>query len=401
MTDLMSRPILRVRPATPGPRRPLLLSCVLLAAWVAVGGLICCVLIAVAGWFAADTGSFGGAVRVGALSWLVGNGAGVHLGSISLTAIPLGLLAVFAAVLYRGGRWVGTNAAVSSLADVTRGALVVGGCYAVAAAVTWLLTRADDAGADLARALVACFLVGVVFGGLGILHGAGRGAQLMDLLPDELRAALTGGLAGGLALMAAGALLVAGSLVVHFSTAVKLTEGLHSGLVGGAILALLGVAFAPNAVLCAGSFIAGPGFAVGSGTSVAPGDVHLGTLPSFPLLAALPSDASQWWQSALVALPVLAGALAGLVAVTCFPVFRLDHAALRGGCAGVVGGLGFAALTLLATGSVGPGRMADIGPDVAGTTVVCAVAFLLGGAVAGAGYRWLGEPRVRLKRSGG
>ena len=38
-------------------------------------------------------------------------------------------------------------------------------------------------------------------------------------------------------------------------------------LAGSLILALVGAALVPNAVLCAGAFVAGPGFAVGTGTA--------------------------------------------------------------------------------------------------------------------------------------
>ena len=66
-----------------------------------------------------------------------------------------------------------------------------------------------------------------------------------------------------------------------------------SRMVGGGVsgipLLVLGVLCAPNAVIAAVSFLAGPGFAVGTGTSVTAFSASRGTLPAFPILGAVPS----------------------------------------------------------------------------------------------------------------
>jgi Family of unknown function (DUF6350) len=206
---------------------------------------------------------------------------------------------------------------------------------------------------------------------------------VLALVPAPVRAVLCGSVAGFATMLAVSAVVLAGSLIVHFSDAVSLQEGLVGGGVGGVAVALIGMAAVPNAVLWAGAYVAGPGFAVGTATTVAPGDVTLGRVPGLPLLAALPSGGDQaWWQSVLILAPVLAGAVAGVVVFRRDPAFGLDQAALRGAASGLVGGLAFGLTTWLATGAIGPGRMQDIGPFVLSTTAVCAVAFLVGGAVA-------------------
>ena len=191
-------------------------------------------------------------------------------------------------------------------------------------------------------------------------------------------------------MLAAGAIVLVASLVAHFGTALTLTEGLHAGVVGGAILALVGAVLVPNAVLCAAAFAAGPGFAVGTGTQVSPSGVRVGLLPDFPLLAALPHSAAAWWLPGLIVLPVVAGGFAGVVAIRRYPVFGIDRAALRGALAGLVGGVAFGLTTVLATGSFGPGRLHQVGPDVLGTTAVSVVAFMLGGSFAAVASRLLG-----------
>jgi hypothetical protein len=176
---------------------------------------------------------------------------------------------------------------------------------------------------------------------------------------------------------------------------VTLAGALHTGVVGGAVLGVVGAAVVPNAVLCAGAFVAGPGFALGTGTTVAPAGVTLGALPSFPLLAALPHGGGGRWAGALIAVPVLAGAVAGVTALRRCPVAGAAAAAARGGVAGLVFGAAFGALSLLATGAVGPGRMQQIGPDVLGTTAMCVAGGILGGAVAACCQQWTAGLWVR------
>jgi hypothetical protein len=402
MTDVLARPdktgAVSTTPAPGSRRHPGVASTalrgLLAAGWTAAMGIVLLVAVSVAGWFAADTGSFGDAIRVGGLAWLVGNGGGLELPSVAITLVPLGAVLVVGAVLYRAGRWVGSRAVASSWQELAAGTGSLAAGYAAAAAVVSTATRFPAASVSATRVVACTCLLGVVFGGLGVLSGAARLRDLVALLPEEVRAACTGGLAGVLALTSASAALFTISLVRSFSTAVTLAEKMHAGVVGGAIATLIGLALVPNAVLFAGAFLAGPGFAVGTGTVVAPGDVSTGPLPGFPLLAAVPRSAgSPWLDVMLLLVPVLAGACAGLLAVRRFPVRALGAAATRGALAGVAAGSGFGLLTQLSAGSVGPGRMQQVGP---GATViwVCALACSLGGAVAAAGTRWVRASRA-------
>lgn len=389
MTDLLSRPILRVTSPVVQPDRPVVLVAAVGSAAVALGGLLVFVAVSVAGWFAASSGSMGDAIRVGALGWLVGNGSGLGGGGVSVHAVPLGFLLLFGCALYRIARWSGATSRMPSRWYVALAALTMGAVYGAIGTVTALVAPLDGVQAPLTRTAAAFVAVGTGFGGVGLLRGTGTGEVLTARLPEEARAALLGGFGGVLTLLGFSAAVLAGSLVVHFSTAVTLTEGARSGVVGSVILALVGAALVPNAVLCAGAFVAGPGFVLGTGTQVSPSGVRLGLLPDVPLLAALPTGADAWWLPALIVLPVVAGMAAGLLAVRRYPVYALDQAALRGALAGLAGGVAFGLLTVLATGSVGPGRLQHVGPDVLATTAVCVVAFVLGGAVAAASRRAL------------
>lgn len=401
MTDLLSRPAAPA--ATPAasssPRlpnaRPLALYGALAATWTAAIGLITTIAIAVTGWFAADSGSIGDAIRVGGLAWLVGNGSGLHLATMSITMLPLGAVVVIALLLHRAGRWVGSHAPQSSWRELAIAALALAAGYTVIAAIVGTTTHSSAASTGLFRTLVVTLCLALVSGGAGVVRGAGRLREAFALLPEESRAAATGGACGVLALTVVSGTLLTGSLISHFSTAVTLAEGMHAGAVGGVVVTLVGLAMVPNAVLFAGAYLIGPGFAVGSGTAFAPGDVSTGPLPGLPLLAALPRAASPAWLEVLLLLvPVFAGAVAGLVAVHRCPVTTLQAAAVRGALAGLVGGAAFGLLCVLSAGSVGPGRMQDVGPGPS-VFLVCAFTCLVAGAAASAGRWWIQADQPR------
>lgn len=395
MTDLLSRPILRVTAPRAQPDRPVVLTAALGAASVAVSGLLLFLAVAVAGWFAADTGTFGDAMRVGALGWLAGNGSSLEGSGVAVHAIPLGFLLIFGYALHRVGRWAVASSWVPTPWYVAWASLAMAGVYGAIGCLTAVVASVGGVHAPLPRTVAAFVLVGGGFGAAGLLRGTGTGFRLVARLPDEARSALIGGSGGLLVMLGLSAVVLAVSLILHSSTATTLAQSTGSGVVGSLILAALGAALVPNAVLCAGAFAAGPGFAVGTGTQVSPSGVRLGLLPDFPLLAALPTSADAWWMPALVVLPVVAGGAGGLLAVRRFPTDSIERAALRGALAGMAGGTAFGLLTGLATGSIAPGRLQHVGPDVLATTVVCLAAFAMGGAVAAAGRRALTGVRHR------
>jgi hypothetical protein len=179
------------------------------------------------------------------------------------------------------------------------------------------------------------------------------------------------------------------ALLLDLGAAANVLSRLHAEGSGGLLYTVLVAAVAPNAVLLSGSYLLGPGFAVGTGTLVSPSAVLLGPVPAFPLLAALPAEGTPpRWADALVAAPVLAGVLAAVLVVRRFPVHELGTGALRGLGSGVVGGVLTTVLVVLAGGAVGPGRMADIGAEPLPTFVAATVAMGVGGLVGGVAATW-------------
>ena len=414
MTDLLARSAARVPGRLPGGGhpRPVAVGALLAAGWALLAGALPCAALAVIGWFATTGGTASWALRVGADAWLLAHWIPVDLTSGRFSLPPLGLSLLPIVLLWRAGGWVARSCAVKSRAEVCVGVVTLTVVYAGLVTLVAVLARADQAAPDILRAVVHGGVLAGVVGGAGVLWVSGQGIRLWRRLPEEVRAVLYGGATGAFALVIGGILLVAASLLVHAGRIVELARGLAPGVVGLILLLLLCVCYLPNAAVFAGAFALGPGFAVGTGTLVAPTGVSLGPVPAFPLLAALPvSPHPPGWVMGVLALPMAAGVLAGVVALRRFPAFSPEATALRGGLAGVVGGLGFTVATVLAGGSVGAGRLADVGVPLLPAALISASTCGIAGAVgvlALRGVRWVwsrvrpdadpaGDPFARLR----
>lgn len=145
----------------------------------------------------------------------------------------------------------------------------------------------------------------------------------------------------------------------------EIGAALDPGPLGTAVLALLGAALTPNAAVWAAAYALGPGFAVGTGTSVAPTGVDVGMVPALPALGALPASTGGLLGWSVLLGPLAAGVVAALLVDRLAPYGRwwrvVPHAV--GGAA--VAALGMAALAGLSGGSVGTGRLVEVGPDQA------------------------------------
>ena len=98
------------------------------------------------------------------------------------------------------------------------------------------------------------------------------------------------------------------SIFTNLHMVKTLTTVLEPGIVGGVLLLILNILYIPNAVVATLAYFSGTGFAVGSGTLVAPWSFHLNSIPAFPLLGALPTGKSLLSLFGIVVV-VLTGAL--------------------------------------------------------------------------------------------
>jgi hypothetical protein len=195
-------------------------------------------------------------------------------------------------------------------------------------------------------------------------HAAGAASAIRDLIPRMeapwLPAAARGTVTALAVYVGAAALLAASLIVMHADEALTTQQQIGGGAAGEAGLFLVDIALVPNAVLWGIAVLAGPGFALGTGTSVSLFSVVRGPLPSLPLLAAAPASqnpAAGWL--ALFAIPAAAGALAAVVIgrdTRSWPDRITASAAMAG-----VGGLILAVAEMYAGGPVAFGPMSVVG----------------------------------------
>lgn len=330
--------------------------------------------------------------RAAADIWLLGHGVDLSVALDPATAATLGLpgaetaFAVtvaplgFALVAVLFGVRAGTRAAATGHRTLALAAAI--GTYAVIAAlVTWgaqgAVVQAQAVQGIVFPALV--YAIGVMFGAFVRNR---RPAEQRDpvtrlvrsqweRIPATVRAMLrpvrAGGAAAAASVVAVASVVVAVSLVLNYATVIQLYEGLQAGVLGGASLTLAQLLLLPNLVIWASAWLVGPGFGIGVGSSVSPLGTQLGPVPALPVFGALPEGQLALGYLGLL-VPVLAGFLAGVlfrpaVVRALSGMGSLRWQAGAGAGIGVVAGGVLGLLSWLSAGSMGPGRLAEVGPQ--------------------------------------
>ncbi len=383
-------------PVPAGAVRPLAVTGAIAACAAAGTGLAVLTMLALAGFIAAPHAGLGltGVLRTAALLWLIGHHVGFALPGVGrIGMLPLGLVLLPGALLWRAGRWVVRTGGVRRLRHVGYAALALAVPYAMVAAALALASSSPRATPSLPEAVVCPFLLALTAGGLGGARALAPWRQLAGLLGDRLRS-LTVGTAGALAVLtAAGGLLAGVSLALHQAEFKAVDAILAPGAVGAALLLLAQLAYVPNAVIWAISFTLGPGFAFGTGTVIAPTGSALGPLPDFPLLAALPPGVHPavpfLLSAAVLVVPYLAGAFGGLLMTRAVPAAALETAPLWGFVSGVLTGCVLGVLAAFAGGPLGNGRLAAVGPSGWQVGVVASLEVGVAAAVTAGVANWL------------
>lgn len=386
-----------------GGRRPLALVAVYGGAAAALVPLLAMMLFGVIGWFLTDGGVHGSprdGLRTGALVWLIGHGSGVNVSGSAITAIPLGVTLICAALIARIGLRTGVHLSdhgpdAHALTDgerdwtVPAGATMFAATYAVLATLVGVLAGTSSTQPSLGGVLAwSLFLAGAV-GGVAIAIGSGRAAVWLALLPLAVRETWQGALRILRTFLVVSGVAFLVALMLDGGTALTVLSELKTDLAGGVLFVLLSLLVIPNAVLFAGSYLLGPGFQVGTGTLVSPTVVALGPVPMFPLLAALPDNGpTPFWTPFLMALPTLAAAYAMARHLRHRPLLGWDIGASRGLAAGVLAAVMFGLLAGVAGGAVGPGRMTHVAPLVGSVFFHGIVSLGIGGLLGGLIATW-------------
>jgi hypothetical protein len=396
MTDMLSRPGSRDGGSPPAPEpaaaptKPVLLAAVIGAGACLLTGLLACAAVAVIGWLAASFGGTSGAVKAGATVWLVAHKAGATFGGGSVTIAPLGLTLFLAWCLYRGGRFTARVSGADETKDLALASVVLAVTYGLGALIIALLTSDGSVKISPLSAFLGAAMLAIVAGTAGVLVESGAAADIADATPTGLRDAVPAAAAAVLTVIAVASLLYAVILAIHFSRVTSMLELLDAGVVGSVVLFAICLMLLPNVLLYVVSFLAGPGFQLGVGTTIAPTGVDVGNLPALPLLAAVPADgATSTYLLVLTAVvPLAAGVVAGLVVARRglrtveSEALGWDAFALRGAISALLAGIALLVLMVLAGGSAGPGRMSEVGiPGAVPAAGVLAAGMAIGAAI--------------------
>ncbi|WP_216644919.1 DUF6350 family protein [Microbacterium sp. SYP-A9085] len=310
--------------------------------------------------------------------------------SFTLSLAPLALAGLTALFAARSGARAGRSG--RGTVGVIAGTVV----FAAVAVIVAATARTPIAVTALWQAVllpVAVFAIPAAAAAIAVSwrDAAGRAVRLRALLldlpgmwPEAPALVLRGAAAALTALCGAGALAITVALLARGDEVVALYQAGNLDAAGVIVVSLAQLAFLPTLVVWAVSFLAGPGFAVGLDTAVSPAGTQLGIVPGIPILGGLPESVSPLLLG-VVLLPIAAGGVAGWVlrdrvrALTTAPEYGL-RVVLAVGVAAVTGG-GAALMAWLASGSIGPGRLAHVGPQPGAVALAVGVEVLIGAAV--------------------
>ncbi|MCG7424549.1 cell division protein PerM [Kocuria rhizophila] len=394
----------------------LLLGALLLGAVWAAGG--------------SDTLGAGGSLRLAGQVWLLSHGAplsiqaveGLSLAGGTVTLVPLGLTLIPFGLSVVAGRRI-ARACWRGQFLLPFAAGMVG--YAVFGALVGLLSRTEEVSVDLAAAAF-CPLVPVALGtlvggwsvsrSLAAVLGADaaswlqRTSQYSRWAGSYVWAVIRAGFLAAVAAVAGGALLLAAALAWNWDAVIAVYQDLGTDPAGDTALTALQLGYLPNMVVWALAWATGAGFSLGAGTTTSPFQTALGPLPEVPVLAAVPTGDPWVFASGVLAIPVVAGLLAGWwfcregenhlddwMAIRLplrWITFLLSTVLTVVFIAAVGAGL-VSVLAWLSHGSLGIGRLTDVGPHAgpvflwlgAELAVGAAVGYLLGPWLEHEGYR--------------
>lgn len=236
----------------------------------------------------------------------------------------------------------------------------------------------------------SAYLAGLLIGAVRQAWSDGDGG-LIDRLHDVVDGwgdwapvpaeTLRGAAVAVVALTGVSALGIAAMTLLRGGEVIALFEAARVDVLGAAMLTLGHLVYLPTLIVWSASWLAGSGFALGTGTSVSPAGTELGVVPGIPVLGLIPENSS-FWMLVSVLLPIACGALAGWMVRSRLVWERTGtrvgpRTAIAGGIALVSAGIA-ALAAVLASGSMGPGRLADAGPSAGGFALAIGIEVLIG-----------------------
>lgn len=327
-----------------------------------------------------DGAGAGSVLRTAARVWLTAIGSGITADGIAITLVPIGAVLVAVAIIAQVVRWTLPD----PVDDLAAFVISTAGVHGVVGALTASLVGTGGVEVSTIRAAAAAFVVG----GLGAASGAvsrhGGGGALWFTISDHVRRAVRAAVSGVVTVLAVATLVVVALLLRQLDRAGDLWALLDPGAGGAVALGIGSLLAVPTLVLWTAAALIGPGFALGTDTTVDLTGAQLGAVPGFPVLAALPSPGTfPDGVFVLGLVPLLAGAVAG---------WRSDPGEadglvarlVAGVAAGAVAGFVLGVLVGASGGAIGPGRMMQTGPPALTPLLVAVPVMALGGGIGAA-----------------
>jgi len=337
-------------------------------------------------WF----GSFRNAIDIWfamhgvAINFAAGTFSGLEIPAFAISVFPLGAALMIFGLGWRSGKrlfgslelwpaWIGSG-------------LVYGGLSALLLSLSATKELSPDpVAAYFVPTLV--FTGGVVCGSLfgALPHTAvklnlaaervagrafveGIGEKVNWVVRSVASPALRAGTAFVFVMQLISALIFAVLVGYNWLNVIQLYEQLQGGILGGFSATLMQLAFLPNLTYYVSSWLVGPGFAIGTGSSVSPLGTALGPLPTVPVFGVIPAGDFAVGMLVLV-VPVLV-ALGVTIAVKKYAAEArhnfatpLASSIAMGLSIGFVAALEMSLLALMTHAAIGPGRMQNIGAD--------------------------------------
>jgi hypothetical protein len=167
-------------------------------------------------------------------------------------------------------------------------------------------------------------------------------------------------------LLMVSAFTIAVLIAMNWIDITRLYESVQVSILGAVVLTLGQLALIPNLVIYGASWLTGVGFSIGAGSLISPLGSQVGPLPAIPVLGALPVGQLEFGMVS-IAVVLLAAFIATLLIRKSADEIRFEFATAWS--ASISLGLSIAFVTatqmgllaLIASGSAGPGRLAQVG----------------------------------------
>ncbi|MEV6299389.1 DUF6350 family protein [Actinoplanes sp. NPDC051861] len=410
--DTVRLPGPRRPPEPSGRRAPLLVAVAFATIWAAALTYLPVAAVIGLARTLEGSGGIGGAAHAGLAGWLLGHGVpiGTSIGPLAIAPLLLTLLVIWR--LNRAGLHVTRAVGARRTGSVGKALLVAVAVGCAYASVGYLGARlVDGRGTDVSPSQAAWHFLALGIAGalIGSLRGTDAISVIARRVPPVLRHGARAGLMAAFLILGTGAIAGGLSLALGGGQAAEMIAAYRTGVAGQAGITLISIAYAVNASIWAAAYLLGPGFALGTDSAIRLTEVTVGPLPTLPLLAGLPDGPMGTVGTALLVLPVIAGAAAGWLLTQRLRYGRGGpRAGRRGGAdvveppwlfligssliAGPTAGAVLGALSWMSGGGLGAGRLSHIGPDP--LQVVLVGSIVAGAAVAG------GACAARLYKAG-